>query len=99
MKWDWLLIAHLIVLLLLAGSLLLLITNGSDVSVGMIAKYVLRLMILFLFVSIPLGIITLIMQGKGLFSKKWRIPAIVLSCINIGVGITAWFFYIVMLIP
>ena len=53
--------------------------------------------LLFLFVNIPLSIMCLIFSRKNRFDAHYKVPAIVLSMINMFVGIAAWIFVALLL--
>lgn len=52
---------------------------------------------LFLFVNIPFSLFSLILKAKSCFSKKYGVPIVVLSILNIIVGIMAWSFVVILL--
>ena len=53
--------------------------------------------LLFLFVNIPLGILCLIFSQKNRFDAHYKVPAIVLSMINMLIGSVAWIFAAMLL--
>ena len=52
---------------------------------------------LFLFVNIPLGILCLIFSRKNRFDAHYKVPAMVLSMINMLIGLVAWIFVAMLL--
>ena len=52
---------------------------------------------LFLFVNIPFALFSLALKVKGCFSKKHDTPIVVLSFLNIVVGIIAWLLAVLLL--
>ena len=75
--------------LLFLGSICL---DGSGKIAGLLAVG----NILFLFANIPLAIVCLFLKKKGCFGKRYGIPAVVLSLLNMAVGIAAWLFVVAL---
>ena len=91
-KLDWLLILHFMILLwaILFFYSLHLLDRGQ--LAGMLAPGIFA----GLFLSIPLAVFSLIAKVKNRFSEKLSVPVTVLSILNIGVGIAAWTFAIMV---
>ena len=53
--------------------------------------------VLFLFVNIPFSIFSLIWKVKDRVSKEYETPVVVLSVVNIIVGIITWFFVVFLM--
>lgn len=53
--------------------------------------------ILFLFVNIPLSIFSLLFKVKDRVSIEYETPVVMLSILNIIVGIIAWFFVLFLM--
>ena len=51
---------------------------------------------LFMFVNIPLSLLSFVLMAKGRFSRKYNIPIAVLSVLNTGVSIAVWSFALSM---
>lgn len=51
----------------------------------------------FLFVNIPLAILSFVLMSKDYIDIKYKVPTAVLSVLNIIVGISAWYFVILLI--
>lgn len=52
---------------------------------------------LFLFVNIPLAVFSFVLKAKGYFDVQYKSFVVVLSILNLIVGIAAWLFVIFLL--
>ena len=93
-KWDWLLILHILIILwaVLFVFSLFYSTDGGRMA-GMLAPGNFA----GLFISIPLAIISLIARAKKRFSENCSIPIVVLSIVNICVGVADWIFFVMIM--
>ena len=52
---------------------------------------------LFLFVNIPLALFSFVLKAKGYFDIQYKRPIVVLSILNIFVGIAVWYCLMLLL--
>ncbi len=92
-KWNIIVYPHIVLLLwalLFLGSIFLS-DSGTTASVLAFGTP------LFLFFNIPFSVVSLVLNAKGYFSKKYGRTIVVLSILNIIVEIAAWYFAILLL--
>lgn len=92
-KWNIMIYLHaalLIWALLFLGSLIIP-DGGKTASVFAVGNF------LLLFVNIPFAALTLVLQAKNYFSTPYKVPAVVLSILNIVVGVISWLWVILLL--
>ena len=53
---------------------------------------------LFLFINIPFALFSLALKRKGYFTQQYSIPVVILSILNIAVGIVAWYYFVQLLL-
>ena len=92
-NWNFLVYVHggLLLWALLFVVSLLIPDSGKIVSVLAVGNA------LFLFVNIPLAVFSFVLKAKGHFDLQYEGFVVVLSILNIIVGITAWLFVILLL--
>ena len=94
-KWDWLLILHALIIL---WALLFVYSVNFRTDGGKMASILAIGNFFGLFISIPLAVISLIARAKKKFSEKLSIPVILLSLLNICVGVADWIFFFTLLL-
>ena len=92
-KWNIIVYLHAVLLiwaLLFVGSLVV-------PDVRKIAGVLAIGNVLFLFVNIPFAVVSLVLKAKKYFSIQYEAPVVVLSILNIVIGILAWIFVVLVL--
>lgn len=92
-NWNFLVYIHSILLLWFISFVASLSLGDGGKTTGVLAIG----NALFLFVNIPLSIFSLVLYKKDRFSKHHKIPAVVLSIVNMIVSIAAWIFVVMLL--
>ncbi len=93
-KWDWLLILHILIIL---WAILFVFSLFYSTDGGRMAGMLVPGNFAGLFISIPLAIISFIARVKKRFSENCSIPIVVLSIMNICVGIADWIFFVMIM--
>ena len=92
-NWNFLLYIHSALLLWFVLFIISLLIPDGGKAAGILAVG----NSLFLFANIPLAIFSFILKAKDRFSIAYETPIVVLSIINIIVGILMWLFVVMLM--